>query len=117
MGKPIKINRDEYAALVALRDDLQPRLVADHMRVVALVTVLQHSLATQRLAMQGQKDKLGQASAAHAQTITMLADVIAVVRRSGGWLAADDQALLRAAEMLLRAAGWIPRAGDAKGTS
>jgi hypothetical protein len=117
MGKSIKISRDEYAALIALRDDRQPRLLADHARVVSLLTVLQHSLAAQRQALQCQDDKLVQAHTAHAQTVTMLADVIAVVRRSGGWMAADDQALLRAAETLLRAAGWVPRAADVKGSS
>lgn len=52
--------------------------------------------------LQGQLEEL---TRSYAQVVVTLADVMGVIRRIGGWLPTEDQAICRIAESVLREAG------------
>lgn len=83
MSEPdVKISPEEYRALIALRDECYPVL-------------------------QAQFEELGRA---YTKMTVTLSDVMAVLRRIGGWMPTEDQAACRMADNVLREAGWTPPA-------
>lgn len=79
---------NDVVTLQAQRDHLQQ-----------LVVALEQTLAEQKLLLQAQETRVTDA-------LAMLDTLLGVIRRAGGWLPGDDQAILRAAERLLHHAGW-----------
>jgi hypothetical protein len=104
----VSMDRIEYDALCGLQEETLPKLQGENtylkVRVMELETTngaLLRQLQLQHAVKESDREL-------HTKTVVALAEVVGIIRVTGGWMSPAHQQQLRHAFGVLESAGWVP---------